>query len=429
MKVAIVGAGWAGLAVAVHARLQGHEVSVFEMSGHLGGRARTVSLPEGLAADNGQHILIGAYSETLRLMRLLGVDTDQVLDRRPLCLVDAHGKGLRLDRGPAQWAFVSAVLKHRDWTWPERLKLTTQLLRWSAMGFGCDPDISVATLSARIPERIRGEFIEPLCVAALNTHAHEASAATFLRVLHDALKSGPGSADLLLPRRHLGDLLPEPASRWFQTHGVPVHTHQRVQDLHRIGEHWQLTTPTLSEPFDQVVLACTSSEASRLAQPINAPWAAVASALRYEAITTVTLRAPGTRLPEPMLALQTDQTHNPAQFVFDQGQLGSRPGELAFVISAAQAWIDRGAQAITEATVSQASRALQSCLAGPVQHLRTWTEKRATFRCTPGLVRPKPSIAPGLWAAADYVRGPYPATLEGAVRCAVGVVGAWSKQN
>jgi len=43
-------------------------------------------------------------------------------------------------------------------------------------------------------------------------------------------------------------------------------------------------------------------------------------------------------------------------------------------------------------------------------------DKRATFRCTPGLRRPPAAIAAGLWAAGDYVAGPYPATLEGAVR-------------
>jgi len=43
-------------------------------------------------------------------------------------------------------------------------------------------------------------------------------------------------------------------------------------------------------------------------------------------------------------------------------------------------------------------------------------EKHATFACTPGLLRPAQVVAPGLLAAGDYVDGPYPATLEGAVR-------------
>jgi hypothetical protein len=48
--------------------------------------------------------------------------------------------------------------------------------------------------------------------------------------------------------------------------------------------------------------------------------------------------------------------------------------------------------------------------------LRVVAEKRATFRCTPGLDRPPTALGPGLVAAGDYIEGPYPATLEGAVR-------------
>ncbi|NZA02712.1 FAD-dependent oxidoreductase [Ottowia beijingensis] len=51
-----------------------------------------------------------------------------------------------------------------------------------------------------------------------------------------------------------------------------------------------------------------------------------------------------------------------------------------------------------------------------VTPLLTITEKRATFACTPGLQRPASAIAPGLLASGDYIAGPYPATLEGAVR-------------
>jgi hypothetical protein len=45
------------------------------------------------------------------------------------------------------------------------------------------------------------------------------------------------------------------------------------------------------------------------------------------------------------------------------------------------------------------------------------TEKRATFACTPALVRPgNASGAPGLVLAGDYTASDYPATLESAVR-------------
>ncbi|HEY9108832.1 MAG TPA: FAD-dependent oxidoreductase, partial [Roseateles sp.] len=75
-------------------------------------------------------------------------------------------------------------------------------------------------------------------------------------------------------------------------------------------------------------------------------------------------------------------------------------------------WVERGGCA--EAVLAQATREL--CWATFPVVDKVLTEKRATFACTPGLARPPARIAPGLWAAGDYIAGPYPATLEGAVR-------------
>jgi len=122
----------------------------------------------------------------------------------------------------------------------------------------------------------------------------------------------------------------------------------------------------------------------------------------------------GPRLPLPMLALPSGP-QAPAQFVFDRAQLGGPPGLLAFVASASEGdakWLE--AQVIGHAR----------SLGWRVQPLQTIVEKRATFACTPGLQRPAAAVAPRLWACGDYVEGPYPATLEGAVRSALGAVEA-----
>jgi hypothetical protein len=116
-----------------------------------------------------------------------------------------------------------------------------------------------------------------------------------------------------------------------------------------------------------------------------------------------------------MLALAADERH-PAQFVFDRGQLGGPKGLLAFVISGAEKWVGRGSGATLDATLRQAETALGAFLKGPLDAVRVVTEKRATFRCTPGLRRPSMAIADRVWAAGDYLEGPYPSTLEGAVR-------------
>jgi predicted NAD/FAD-dependent oxidoreductase len=67
--------------------------------------------------------------------------------------------------------------------------------------------------------------------------------------------------------------------------------------------------------------------------------------------------------------------------------------------------------------LAQARTQLQPALQGlDLQVVQTVVEKRATFACTPELERPPQAIAPRLVACGDYVQGPYPATLEGAVR-------------
>ena len=416
--MAVVGGGWAGLAAAVEATRQGHEVTLFEMAPQLGGRSRAVSV-DGTMLDNGQHILIGAYSQTLALLQTVGVDLHGALLRTPLRITYPEGAGLQLEAGSPALAFARAVVCLRAWRWRDRLALLAAASGWALRGFRCNAALTVSQLCRRLPAAVRQELIDPLCVAALNTPANDASAAIFLRVLKDALFSGPGSADLLLPRASLSELLPLPAARWLEAAGARIELSCRVNRLTAQGDGWLLD----GKVFDRVVLATTAVEAARLVQDIAPAWAQVAAALHYEPIVTVYLRSEGARLPEPMLALRANASA-PAQFVFDRGQLGGPEGLLAFVISGAQTWVDAGQAATLRATLAQAHAVLGAFIRGPLEPVQVLAEKRATFRCTPALQRSPMLIAKGLQAAGDHVVGPYPATLEGAVRSGIDAVRA-----
>lgn len=406
MRVAVVGAGWAGLAAAVRLVAAGAQVTVYEMAPRPGGRARSLAGDGGERLDNGQHILIGAYSRTLALMREVGADPQRLLARGPLLLRRADGSGLALPPGSPVPAFVRAVVAARGWSWSDKLSLLTTATGWAARGFGCAAETTVATLCRGLSPRVRAELIDPLCVAALNTPADEASGAVMLRVLRDALFGGAGAADLLLPRRPMSELLPEPAAAWLQANGAELRYASRVGALSPDGEGWNVD----GERHDAVVLATTAVESARLTAAVAADWSTVAAALRYEPIVTVYLDAKGQSLPWAMTTLR-DGPQAPAQFAFDHGLLGGTPGRSAWVVSGARPWTDRGLDACGAAVLEQA-RAL---LPGARLH-RTVADKRATFRCTPALRRPQARIAARLWAAGDYVDGPYPATLEGAVR-------------
>ncbi|MEO8921300.1 MAG: hydroxysqualene dehydroxylase HpnE [Caldimonas sp.] len=412
-RVAIVGAGWSGLAAALECADAGAQVTLFEMAPIAGGRARDVGATgEGL--DNGQHICIGAYRETRRLISRLGVAETNAFLRLPLRLVDAEGIGLRLPAGPPTPAFVRGVWGHGRWPWQSKLALLRAALGWKRSGFRCDASMTVADLCQALPASIRSDLVEPLCIAAMNTPAASASGAVFLRVLNDALASGPGASDLLLPRLGLSSLLPTPALRSLANAGVSIRLAHRVGRIEADGSSWRVD----GEACDAVIVAASAVESARLVTTHDPAWSACAVALRYEPIVTLYANSAGARLPEPMLSLHADATR-PAQFVFDRGQLGGAPGLLAFVISGAADWVERGVAATEQAVLTQAAEALEMFLRQPLRSVRTIVEKRATFRCTPRLARPAMSIAPGIFAAGDFIDGPYPATLEGAVRSGV----------
>jgi hydroxysqualene dehydroxylase len=416
--VAVIGGGWAGLAAAVRATQAGALVTLFEMAPQLGGRAREVA-QDGQRLDNGQHILIGAYTHCLALMRTVGLDTS-ALHRCPLALSYPDGRGLTLPAGPATVAFLRGVLRARGWDVRDKASLLTTAARWWAGGFRADAQATVAELSRSLRPAVRELLIEPLCVAALNTPASDASAQVFLRVMKDALFSGPGSADLVLPRRSLSALWPEPAQQWLQAQGATLRLMRRVQRLVLLDGGCEVD----GERFDAVVLAASANEAARLAADIAPAWSARAAAFEYEPIVTVYLRSPGSRLPLPMMALRTD-AQSPAQFVFDLGALDTeREGLFALVVSGAREWMQRGLQATEDAALQQAVRDLGAHWRQAPEPVRTLCEKRATFRCVPGLDRPPVRIATQLVAVGDYVEGPYPATLEGAVRSVVPALAA-----
>lgn len=423
MRVAVVGAGWAGLSAAVRACKDGHHVTLLEAATTPGGRARALSIDldtnASVTVDNGQHILIGAYHDTLALMHEVGVDPHAALLRLPLALLHPDGSGLQLPNWPAPLDAVAGVLGARGWSWADRFSLLRASLRWQWRGFQCPPHTSVRDLCAGLSPRVLETLIDPLCVSALNTPAERASGQVFLRVLQDSLFGGQGASNLLLPRTDLGAVLPQAAITWLQAQGAIVHLGRRVRALRPDAGGWHVD----DSRFDAVIWATSAQNAATaLAEHAQAApdsiatdmrsWCSGTSALTHEAIATVYTHCPDARLPLPMLALPSDADH-PAQFVFDRGQLGGPAGLWAFVVSASSGERD----ALAQTVLHQAQGQLHAYLnAQPLRLLQTVVEKRATFACTPGLARPPARIAPGLLACGDYVEGPYPATLEGAVR-------------
>lgn len=432
--IAVIGAGWAGCAAAVTLTQSGHQVTLLEASRTLGGRARRVCLDER-TLDNGQHILLGAYRASLKMLKTVGVDLHSALLRLPLQMrypAGCDGMDFVAPRLPAPWHMLIALLRSRGLSGEDKMSLArfSSTTRW--MGWQLNDDCSVAELLQRFDQtdRLQRLLWNPLCIAALNTPPERASAQVFLNVLRDSLGARRAASDMLLPRVNLSALFPEPAAAFVRRNGGLVATAHAVTAIHR-NEHadsrWELhfRHPQATQSFDGIVLATGPETAAKLLSEIADIDATDAVRLlrhiTYEAISTCYLQYdPTLRLPAPFYALQDLPQHNCwGQFVFDRAQLSDDPrdaGLLAVVISAADTAIEQGHTALATSIAAQLARQLQNPQLQSPQWSKVISEKKATFSCTPGLLRPdNESLPSGLALAGDYVAGSYPATLEGAI--------------
>jgi hydroxysqualene dehydroxylase len=445
-SVAVVGGGWAGCAAAVELARRGHAVTLFEAARVLGGRARRVVAGPALL-DNGQHILLGAYQETLRLLKTVGISEPQALLKLPLQMRYPPGSGgmdFVAPRLPAPLHLLGALLRAKGLQREDKLSLArfSTTARW--MGWQLHNDCSVSELLARFDQtpRLIQLMWRPLCLAALNTPPERASAQVFLNVLRDSLGARRSASDMLLPRADLTALFPDAAQRYLQSHGGDVRTGAKVQGLARLPDgRWQVSASgeavggQLDLPFDAVVLATSASQAAVLLHAIpDADLTALCArltAFEPEAITTCYLQYDGAvRLDLPFFALlDAPERYQWGQFVFDRGQLDARnAGLLAVVVSASGAAAEQGQALLAEAVAVQLADVFQRPELGLPKWFRVITEKRATFACVPGLDRPGNATGLARLAiAGDYTASDYPATLESAVRSGAGAAaGLWN---
>lgn len=422
MRIAVIGAGWAGCSAAVELSRRGHQVDLFEAARTLGGRARQVDV-HGVVVDNGQHILVGAYRATLALLKTLG-QQNQLL-RLPLQMCyPAPGDGMHLQAAPlpAPWHMLVGLIRARGLDRADKLSLArfSTTARW--MDWQLDQDCSVATLMERFdqtPNLVRLMWA-PLCIAALNTPIERASAQIFLNVLRDSLGAGRRASDMLLPTTDLTTLMPQAAAAYVVAHGGSVHVGQAVQTIEQAGSDWQLRCADTATTHDGVVLATAPAVARQLLAPLDL--ASHIPDYAYEPITTCYLQYADTvRLPRHLLALIERPDQNAfGQFVFDRGQIDGKPGLLAVVISASQPAIEQGHAQLAAGCAEQLALDLHMPALSQPLWSQVITEKRATFACTPDLPRPTPVLPmPNLVLAGDYTFARYPATLEAAVQSGV----------
>ncbi len=441
-RIAIVGGGWAGLACAAElVKVPGtlpETIYVFEAAPQFGGRARGLHWL-GHDIDNGQHLTIGAYTETFTLLhrvnapqwheeplRWAGVDRNAVVAHDwqvpnaawPLRVI----KDLLPGMGPKGWPFA----------W--RRSMGCCLLALQKTQFMPERITALQWLSQQdTPQGLMDHFWKPLIEGALNTPIEQACMQTVARVMNDSL-AGPHKATAVLqPPNNLSREGVDPICAWLKTHKVSLHAGHRAVALapnpmnNTVDLRLSAGGQDFIEPFNKIVMALphepslTLWEASGLAHTTAITRL---RQLRSNAITTVWI-ALSDQAQRSLAHLPNWFVLNPITGIAPIGQVAVKRGKvLAIVISAQPSSNYRVSREQHEAQLTVQLKAQLGIDIAPLA--QKWiTEKSATWACTPETPMASAQEArgetglPHIFRCSDDLEPGYPATIESAVRSGI----------
>lgn len=438
MKIVVVGGGFAGLAAATLLQERRHEVTLLERRGVLGGRATSYrDATSGEDVDNGTHLMIGAYADTLDLVRRAGAE-DLLLEQENLRIdyVDDRGP-TSLDCPPlrAPLHLLAGLLSLRV---PWRVRW--QAVRFGlAVRFGKRPDgLTLAEYFRQTGQGAEARRLlwDPLALAILNESPERAAAVLFHRVYREAFLNTHGASRLVFLRAGFGELAAR-LGAYFERRGGVVRRRALVEAIEVaegrvVGVRYSQRAATRADiragkpaaavtaPADAVVAAVPwhvlpglLPEAWRAQEPFaSAAW------LRASPIVSIEMWLDRVVVDRPMVGLREGDV----EWVFDKGALYGRvgaPQHLAFIVSAAYRASSLPNAELVAAAEAALRRYFPTMAEASVLRSLVMREAEATFASDPEAEKRRPGpITPlgGLLLAGDWTDTGLPATIEGAVR-------------
>lgn len=425
MKTIIVGGGWAGLAAAVELSRNNVEVIVLESARQLGGRARSGKFDDH-HIDNGQHIMLGAYTAILNILETIGIPEEKVFRRLPLYMemMKSHDQPLRLKTPPlpAPLHLLFGLLSFKGMKFLNRISILHALVKMRKNKFTVSPDIplSIFLKKARQSVDAISMFWEPLCISVINLPPEQASSQLFMRVMRDAFFSRKQFSDLLLPISDLGTCLPQPAMEYIEKKKGSVQLATRVTKINIAeGKILGITAGNNNIDADNVIIATHPGACEQLLLEHKSLQnnAANIHKLGFMPICTLYLKYPeSVSLPKEFVGMINTTT----QWLFDRESLTGEKGLVAAVISGPGKHTSMTVKELTDHIIAEIAQFFPGW-PKPIKS-KLIREKRATISAIPGCERYRPdnaTVIQGLWLAGDYTDTGYPSTLEGAVRSGV----------
>ena len=416
----VIGGGCAGFAAATALTDAGARVLVLEARPGLGGRATAFTDPAyGERVDNGQHILMGCYTGTLKFLDRIGA-ADRVRWQSGLkvSMIDraGHHSVLSLPSLPSPLHFLAGVLTWDALNWSERLsvlRIGSMIKPTNRLGISVRAWLEKNGQAPRLCEL----FWEPLALAALNQSIDQAEASHFIRVLERVFGPDPAAAALVLPAVPLDELYAEPSRAWLQQRGgeVRVNAHAKV-----VVDGARVTGVRVRDEIIEAPIVISTVPWHAFHQLFDHVPAGLeqtvanASALASLPIVTVNLWFDGAVMDEPLVGLPGRNF----QWIFDRRAIvGGDASHLSLISSGAETIVSQTNEELTAIALREVRDALPSARTAQLRKSIAVREKRSTFSLAPD-APPRPGTltsVEGFLLAGDWIETGLPATIESAV--------------
>ncbi|MCA0390105.1 MAG: hydroxysqualene dehydroxylase HpnE [Bacteroidetes bacterium] len=420
----VVGAGLAGLSAAVELSLKDCKVDLFESTKKGGGRANSIphyfhsgtssGQADEFIIDNGQHILMGCYRDTLSFLKKIGaMDKISVQERMSVRYVSKGGKSYLLESGglPYPLNLLQAILRYDYLTFRQKLKAIQFIQK---LRFVSDNSLSNLAVSEWLKrEGQTGELYkgiwEILCVGAMNSPPEKTSALIFAKVLREIFLKGKNNSKIIVPKCGLSELFVDNAIKLIEEKGGSVNFGNPLESIDTVVGRvvsLKFRDRTIENP-ENTVLAIPHFALKKI-DGISGVFPEIENGeMEYSSITTFHLKLNNNPLNTEFVAL----INSPVQWVFNHGDY------ITTVTSASTDWNAKEEPEIIKIVLSE----LENCLGikpSTVTAHKMIKEKRATFVCGGKNLDyrlPSQTGLENLYLAGDWTDTGLPATIEGAV--------------
>ncbi len=443
MRVAIAGAGLAGLSCAKYLVDAGHTPIVLERRDVLGGKVAAWKDEDGDWYETGLHIFFGAYLNMLQLFKELGIEDRLQWKEHTMIFNQPEKPGtysrFNFPNLPAPLNGVVAILRNNDMlTWEEKIKFGIGLIPAMLKGQNYVEEMDQYSFSEwlkkqNVPPRVEKEVFIAMSKALNFINPDEISATILLTALNRFLQEKEGSRMAFLDGSPT-ERLCQPLVDYITEKGGEVRLNAPLKEiiLNEDGTVQSFLLRGLEGASDEVFQAdlyVSALPVDPLKVILPQPWGKMSFFQKLdglEGVPVINLHLWFDRKltdidhllfsRSSLLSVYADMSNTCAEYADSDRSM------LELVLAPAQGWISKSDEEIIAATIEELKKLFPDHLNGndPAKLLKYHVVKtpRSVYKATPGrqAFRPpqKTPIA-NFYLAGDYTMQRYLGSMEGAV--------------